>query len=44
MNFSKLENLFKLECAWLENFILRKNKFEKDQELYFPFKINFQRF
>ena len=30
MNFSKLENLFKLECAWFENFILRKDKLEND--------------
>ena len=44
MNFSKLENLFKLECASLGNFNLRKNNFEKDQELSFLFKINFLRF
>ena len=35
--FSKLENLFKLKCAWLENFILRKNKLEKDWRAFFSF-------
>ena len=30
MNFSKLGNLFKPECAWLGNFILGKDKLEKD--------------
>ena len=29
MYFSKLENLFKLKCAWLGNFTLRKDKLEK---------------
>ena len=29
MDFSKLENLFKLECEWLRNFILRKKKKKK---------------
>ena len=30
MHFLKLENLFKLEYVWLENFILRKNKLKND--------------
>ena len=30
MDFSKLENLFKLECTWLRNLILREYKFEND--------------
>ena len=30
MHFSKLENLFEMEYAWLGNFILRKDKLEKD--------------
>ena len=39
MYFSKLENLFKLKCAWLGNFTLRKDKLEKwnvhGQKTYF---------
>ena len=40
MNFSKLENLFKLKYVWLGNFILRKDRLEKDSEFSFLFKIN----
>ena len=29
MNFSNFDNLFKLECAWLGNFILTKDEVEK---------------
>ena len=44
MNFSKLENLFKLECVGLGNFMLRKDKFENIKSFLSFSKLSFRDF